>query len=351
MRNGFRQFALITAAMLIGLTSVTADAGPLRERLKERMQERRNGEGDGRFGDMDIDGIPSGISGKSCKDFAGKVNNSRRAAKMEMGPAASMADLAYGSQSLEKMDVFLPSAGSNVPSPIIVMVHGGAWCIGDKAVASVTKNKVERWVNKGFVFVTVNYPMLNDGSDAIDQAHHVAEALHYVQIHARDWKADPTKIILMGHSAGGHLVSLVNADTNIRRSHQLLPILGTISLDAAATNVVTQMPKTFSFLKTIYAEAFGTTEDQWINASPYHRLSSDAAPWQGVCSTKRKDDPCGQAKEYAAKSISMGLRADVLPEDKSHGEINAELGAPGAYTNAVEQFMASLDPVVANLLK
>ena len=41
----------------------------------------------------------------------------------------------------------------------------------------------------------------------------------------------------------------------------------------------------------------------------------------------------------------------LLEQTPSHGEINAELGDPGAYTQAVEAFMASLDPTVAALLK
>lgn len=50
------------------------------------------------------------------------------------------------------------------------------------------------------------------------------------------------------------------------------------------------------------------------------------------------------------KSQSLGIRALVLPVDKSHGAINRDLGQPGTYTNRVDEFMASLDPRVRDRL-
>jgi hypothetical protein len=147
------------------------------------------------------------------------------------------------------------------------------------------------------------------------------------------------------------LVSLVNAGATIRKRNGMRPILATVSLDAGAINVVEQMPNVYPFLETRYREAFGTNKAGWVAASPYHRLDDSAAPWLGVCSTTRKDDPCGQAQAYADKSNGLGVEAAVLPEDKGHGAINEELGLAGDYTQDVEAFLASLDPVVADRLE
>ena len=129
------------------------------------------------------------------------------------------------------------------------------------------------------------------------------------------------------------------------------PADASVSLDAGAIDVVTQMPNVYSFLKMRYREAFGTTQAEWIAASPFHVLDRTAAPWLGVCSTKRKDDPCAQARAYADKSNGLGVHAAALPERMSHRAINAELGEQGEYTDGVESFMATLDPTVAALLK
>jgi len=248
------------------------------------------------------------------------------------------------------MDIFLARTGT-APAPVVVMVHGGGWCVGDKGAASVTNNKVLRWTHRGFVFVSLNYPMVSDGSAAIAQAGHVAKAVAFIQKNAAQWGADGQRLVLMGHSAGAHLVSLVNADDAIRNTYGVQPLLGVISLDAGAIDVVAQMPNVYPFLKERYLEAFGHSQEAWKEASPYHQLGSTASPWLGVCSTTRKDNPCGQARAYVQKSLHLGVRADLLAVPMSHGAINNELGLPGDYTRRVEDFMASLDTSVAQRLR
>jgi arylformamidase len=261
------------------------------------------------------------------------------------GPAPDLKDIAYGSQAKQRLDVFLAKSGDK-PAPVIVMVHGGGWCVGDKALPGVTRGKHEHWGRKGFVFVSVNYPMIPDGSRALQQAASVARAVAYVQQHASEWGGDAQRVILMGHSAGAHLVSLVNADARLRAAEGVKPMLGVVSLDSGATNTVTQMNKSMPKMKGRFIEAFGSEESGWIQASPYHQLDRTAAPWLGVCSTQRPDDPCEQARQYAEKSNSLGVKATVLPVDKKHGAINKDLGDAGSYTAEVDRFLGGLDGAV-----
>ncbi|WP_263769131.1 alpha/beta hydrolase [Propionivibrio soli] len=346
-------------ATLIAVPLPGVQAGPLRDRIRERVQERQvhreagnegtdsqMGNGNGEMADM-------GGNALSCAEWSQKVNRLQKRAKgRNPGPTPDVKDVSYGSEALQKLDVFLPkNGGGNGQAPIILMVHGGGWCVGDKGGAQLTENKVSRWVSKGFVFVSANYPMVADGSNALAQANHIARAAAFVQSKAREWGGDPARLILMGHSAGAHLVSLVNADASIRQTNGMAPILGAVSLDAGAIDVVRQMPNVYPSLRVRYREAFGNADAEWIAASPFHKLDRSAAPWLGVCSTTRKDDPCGQARTYAEKSNGLGIKAAVLPEAKNHGAINKELGLPGDYTREVEAFMAALDPVVGRLLK
>jgi hypothetical protein len=67
-------------------------------------------------------------------------------------------------------------------------------CIGNKDMRSVTEEKVTRWTPKGFLFVSINYPMILDGSMAVDQARSVAKALAYVQSNAQQWGAIPPEL-------------------------------------------------------------------------------------------------------------------------------------------------------------
>jgi acetyl esterase/lipase len=252
-------------------------------------------------------------------------------------------DISYGPAKLQMMDVYLP------PKPkaaaIILMVHGGAWAFGDKANDQVYENKVARWVPRGFILVSVDYPMVPD-SDPVQQADDVARAIAAVQKAAPGWGGDPARLILMGHSAGAHLVTLLNADPARAARLGAEPWLGTISLDSGALDVPAIMKNAHM---RFYDTAFGSDPALWQAASPIHHLTRDGPPWLGVCNSMRPES-CDPNARYAEKARALGLRAEILGEKLRHSEINRELGQPGPYTDAVEGFMASLDPVVKELL-
>jgi acetyl esterase/lipase len=202
----------------------------------------------------------------------------------------------------------------------------------------VVKNKVARWVEQGYVFISVNYRMLPK-ADVLTQADDVARALAAAQSHAAGWGGDPDKFILMGHSAGAHLVALLGAAPARARALGARPWLGVVVLDSAAMDVAKIMQRRHLRL---YDEAFGKDASFWKSASPIQQLSAEAKPMLLVCSTTRPDKPCDQAEAFAAKAAALDVRAEVSGQALSHGEINHNLGLPGAYTDTVDRFMRSL---------
>lgn len=244
-------------------------------------------------------------------------------------------DIPYGPDPSQRMDIYLPKrAASGV---VIVMVHGGAWMVGDKASAAVVTNKVARWVPNGIIMVSVNY-RLSPAADPLQQAKDVARALAVAQAKAKTWGGDPSRFVLMGHSAGAHLVSLLAADPAIATDAGAKPWLGTVALDSAALDLSEIMTsRHFHF----YDRVFGSDPAYWRNASPIHRLSDRGAPMLMVCSSYRQNS-CTQARKFAAEAKSKGRRVSVLPVALSHREINAELGLAGQYTENVESFLHSL---------
>lgn len=247
-----------------------------------------------------------------------------------------LSDIIYGVDKKQKIDLYLPNNPKD--APIIVMVHGGGWHTGDKKSDNVVSNKRDRWVPKGVIFASINYRLLPK-SDPLVQAYDIAQALAYIQTHGSEWGGDTSKIILMGHSAGGHLVSLLSANPSAYSSLGLKPWLGTVSLDSAVMDLPLLM-KTQHY--DLYDEAFGTDAAYWEANSPYHRLQRDVSPMLLVCSTERPDKPCIQAEHFAKKVKELGGRIEIAPQPLTHGEINDELGKSNGYTDRVEQFMVSL---------
>ena len=328
-----RAVALVFISALLLQTPAHA-GGFLQSLVEKRIEGNRTGlfSGDGASGGGDL----------GCKRLA---EIAKRYENSEEEQAAASKSEAYGDAAKERLDIFLPEQGAkpNTAAPIIIMVHGGAWCVGDKSSQEVIANKTSRWLPRGFIFVSVNYPMIPDGANVIAQAESIARAIAYIQQNAEKWGGDNKKIILMGHSAGAHLASLLTADISLGAKFNLQPWLGTVALDSAVLNVTDLMAnKHLAF----YDDAFGTDENLWKKASPFNQLSSHSLPWFGVCSTKRQAS-CSQAHAFADKAASLGIDAQVLEEDLKHKEINSQLGIPGYYTYLVEQFMRKLDPDIA----
>lgn len=250
-------------------------------------------------------------------------------------------EVAYGPDAAQAMDVYAQRGTRG--APVIVMVHGGAWQFGDKASRGVVDAKASRWVARGMVFVSVNYRLLPEARP-LEQADDVARALALVQRRAADWGGDGSQVVLMGHSAGAHLVALLTADRARGDRAGLKPWLGTVALDSAAYDLVRVMErKHYRF----YDRAFGADPAYWQAASPTRQLSRPAVPVLAVCSSERQDGACEQARDFAAKVNALGGRAEVLPQARSHREINVELGEDSDYTRQVEAFMASLSPRLA----
>lgn len=246
-------------------------------------------------------------------------------------------DVAYGSNPLQKFDVYMPNTQLQ-DARVIVMVHGGGWWQGDKLDTPVVRNKVQYWVPNGAIFISVNYPLVPQVTP-LQQAQSVAQALGYAQQHASQWGGDPDKVILMGFSAGAHLVSLVAADPALASSRGVQPWLGTIALDSAAYDIPEIMGNPNH--PPIYDVAFGTNVGLWNATSPLTKLRSRIAPFLAVCSSLDSYS-CPRAQEFVDKARIYGAEASVLPQNLVHGQINANLGLPSNYTTQVNAFMANL---------
>lgn len=242
-------------------------------------------------------------------------------------------DVAYGPDPPQRMDVYRPEPRP-ANAPIVAMVHGGAWIFGDKTNSQVIVNKANRWVGKGWVFVSINNRLVPD-ADPVRQAEDVARALAAIQKEAAGWGGDVSRITLMGHSAGGHLVALLAADPALAKSLGAKPWSRTVALDSGALDVPAIMEaKHMRF----YDRAFGSDPAYWKRASPLHALTAEATPMLLVCSSRRATS-CPAAHAFAAAAKKLGGRADVVEMNLSHREINETLGLDSPYTRRVEAFM------------
>jgi acetyl esterase/lipase len=242
-------------------------------------------------------------------------------------------DVAYGEHPAQRMDAYLP-ADAEVPA-VMLMVHGGGWRTGAKDLHRVVRHKVTRWVGQGWAVVSVDYRLLPEAAP-LAQADDVARALAFVQRSAVGWGATPAQVVLVGHSSGAHLLSLLSVDQAIATARGAVPWRASVLLDSAAFDVVQLMQGAHL---PLHGAAFGRDPADWQQASPSHRLAGPPrVPMLAVCSSRR-GNAVEQATAFAARAASFGGQVEVLPVDLTHAEINDLLGLPGAYTDSVEAFL------------
>ena len=259
----------------------------------------------------------------------------RHARAPDLPGARTVRDVAYGSDPRQRFDIYVPDGAHD--APVIFMVHGGGWRTGDKAIDGVVENKTARWVPRGAIVVSANYRMLPD-ADPLVQARDVAAALAAAQCEVLALGGNPDRFVLMGHSAGGHLVALLAARPDLAQAAGARPWLGTVLLDAGAVDVVAKMTQRHL---PLFDQAFGRDRSFWTSVSPLQQLRARPAPILAVCSSQRSDS-CPPNGDFVARVRALGGRAELLPQPLSHREINVTLGEDNAYTRAVERFLHSL---------
>jgi arylformamidase len=111
-------------------------------------------------------------------------------------------DLPYGSSPAETLDVFRTHRPE---APVFVFIHGGYWRALDKRDVSFVAPAL---VDAGAMVVVPNYALCPAVS--IEQITlQLVQAVAWTWRHAREHGGDPRRIVVGGHSAGGHLAAMM----------------------------------------------------------------------------------------------------------------------------------------------
>ncbi len=114
-------------------------------------------------------------------------------------------NVAYGSFRSSKMDVYLP-ANRNAKTPFVILIHGGAWIMGDKFLNTATQ---EAMLAKGIASININYRFADNlQTHYPEMLADIDSAVNYCIAHADAWHTRKDGFITSGHSAGGHLALL-----------------------------------------------------------------------------------------------------------------------------------------------
>ncbi len=122
-------------------------------------------------------------------------------------PASTQLNVAYGSNPLQKLDIYLPTNRSTSSTKLLVMIHGGAWSSGDKSEFNPFVDTFKRRF-PDYAVANINYRLASNGSNLFPtQENDVKAAIEFIYDKRNEYGISD-KLVLLGTSAGGHLAML-----------------------------------------------------------------------------------------------------------------------------------------------
>ncbi|MEK4138243.1 alpha/beta hydrolase [Kurthia sp. FSL E2-0154] len=246
-------------------------------------------------------------------------------------------EFSYGEQANQDLKIYQKGLKKGEKTPVVLYIHGGGWYAGDKA--NVGK-KPGYFNKKGYTFISMNYRLSPVGNYE-DQASDVAAAMKWIVDHADQYHLDANQITLMGHSAGGHLVSLVALDPRYLKEVglPLHTICGVINIEGPLdmSDFIKEVPK--------YKSVYGKNPNVWKAASPSTYLGQQAVPPMLIIS---REDAATTKFVKAAKKL--GEPVDLLTtHELSHSDLTGLIGTNEnaeaiQVTNAVTKFLQANQP-------
>jgi acetyl esterase/lipase len=121
--------------------------------------------------------------------------------------------------SKDRLDLYLPAVRSGAPVPVIVSIHGGALTQGSK---DQSEHVGRRFAEAGIATAVINYRL----SPAVEHPAHAqdaAAAIAWVYENVAEYGGDPSRLFVIGHSAGAYLAALVALDPSYLAVHGMTP--------------------------------------------------------------------------------------------------------------------------------
>ena len=244
-------------------------------------------------------------------------------------------DHAYGPESRQLLDVYSPEGAKD--RPVVVFFYGGSWTAGNRGLyrfvgAALAERGIVAVLPDYRLYPQVKFPLfLDDG----------ALAVAWVQKHAQEFGGDPQRIVLMGHSAGGHEAAFLAYDRQLLQKAGAHPewIVGLVGLSGPYA-----LEPNSAILNTIFASPY--TEAEW---QPVRFVTSQSPPTLLVHGTA--DDVVSIKHAEKLRDVLQANHVRVETQfysDKDHSDTVAGFSIPArGRTPVLDQSVSFIQSVAA----
>jgi len=173
----------------------------------------------------------------------------------------------------KQLNIFAPRKTGNYS--VLIFYYGGSWKSGKKEMYSFLGNRLAR---RGVVTVIVDYP-LNPEYQVPAMELAATNAVIWTAENIKEYGGNPDRLFASGHSAGGHLASLVAVkDSNFENLGKENSLKGAVLIDPAGLDMYSYLIETGEEEGKKYTNAFTKDPMIWKQSSPIFFLEEGQIP-------------------------------------------------------------------------
>ncbi|MFC5624728.1 alpha/beta hydrolase [Algoriphagus winogradskyi] len=173
----------------------------------------------------------------------------------------------------KSLDIYAPKKAENLP--VLLFFYGGSWKSGKKEMYNFLGNRLAR---RDVIVVIADYPLSPDYQVPAMQASALA-AVNWTKDNIESFGGDSDRIFVSGHSAGGHLASLIAVkEDELKPSENGKELAGSILIDAAGLDMYGYLEETSEGEGKKYLNAFTDDPAVWKKYSSMYFLKENLAP-------------------------------------------------------------------------
>lgn len=260
-------------------------------------------------------------------------------------------DIPYvaGGHERQVLDVYAPPGAEKLP--VVFWIHGGGWQSGEK---SQVKTKPAWFLEKGFVFVSINHRFLPEVvmEDLIGD---VAKAFAWLEKNIASFGGDPKRVLVGGHSSGAQLAALLCTDHRYLQNEGASAdsLIGCLPVDGDTYDI----PAIIEVAETRrrvhhqpqaefgHRQKFGNDPEKHLNFSAVtHVAENKGIPPFLILYNAAHPDNTAQAVRFGAVLKGAGIPVTLYAgKDTDHVKLNNDLGlADDPATEVLGNFVRGL---------
>ena len=207
------------------------------------------------------------------------------------------------------LDVYAPANASG--APVVVFFYGGSWESGKRKWYSYVGKTL---ADNGIVVFIPDYRKYPDVQfpEFIDDA---AKAMRWARDHATEFGGDPSRLYVMGHSAGGQIAALIACDSRYLKS---------VGMNIGELSGMIGLAGAYAFLPFVEEEPqiFGASEKSQHDSQPINFVQRKEPPLLLLQGEDDDEVEPSNAIKMAERAHAVGAAAELkLYPDMGHASI------------------------------